>query len=501
MNSPRVLLVFPPHLRCTEPPIGIAILKTALLNSGMVCRTWDANAAFPRWLIAHTPDRTERRFHRAFLHRRESLERFKSISTYQNPAKYSTAVEHFAALTASFTADKPEYLTPGDFEDARYGDVSPDVIHTAIASFDQSLFFPFFNDHLPALIDSFQADAIGISLIFRTQLVAGLTLIGWLKHHVPHLRVIVGGSFLDTLPDASRSIIEDAAELLTGPSEHDLPLLLGGSPANPATSFEPDYSDFDRTLYLTPRPVIPLTASRGCYYGQCRFCDESRIRFQPSPMDEVFRSIRRWSGDDTDSVIHFTDNAIPPAFLREVARRGAGRDWYGFVRPESSLTDPDYVEALAKGGCGMLQLGFESPAQYLLDTMHKHACADDFPKILRNLKRFGIRSYVYLMFGLPGQTEADGEAALRFLETEPIDFLNASIFQLPLNGDMMRNPDEFNIRIVPSDRQHVRFESADGMDRRDLRRWMSSVFAKNSRVAALIRRTPRYFKSSHAAFM
>ncbi len=504
MPSHRVLLLFPPHLRGTEPPIGIATLKASLEQYGCIVRVWDANAAFLRWMIDRAQDSSEHRFHRAYLRRHSIIPNLRDLSTYTDPGTYLPSIESLAGLMASDARRSGVYLTPGDFESPHLPDLSSDSVSNAIASHETSYFHDFIADRLVEMLAAFNPDHVGVSTIFRTQFPCALAMIGWLRAHRPDIRLIIGGTYLDALPPESIAVLRDSAvDVLMGPSESALPKHLGFPDASMAY-IPPDYRDCDWEEYLTPQPVLPLTISRGCYYGRCSFCDESRREYRETRVDEVLAQSINEGFHDREPIIHFTDNAIPPGALSRLAESEVTGGWYGFVRLEKRLTDPAFIDALARGGCRMLQLGLESPVQRLLDRMRKHTDAADFPAILHNLRRSGIRSYVYLMFGLPGQTVEDCEATLTFLERHPIDFINASVFQLPAGADLARNPDAYRLDIPdpvqPGSRQ-IRFEAREGMNRRDLRRWMGTVFARHPVAARLIHQTPRFFKSSHAVFM
>jgi len=136
--------------------------------------------------------------------------------------------------------------------------------------------------------------------------------------------------------------------------------------------------------------------------------------------------------------VHLTDDAVPLPLLRRLARqlRGQGVRWYGFVRPEPGLRDPTLARELAAGGCAMLQLGVESASQRLLDRMAKGTRAADAAPILRNLAEAGIRTYVYLLFGLPGETAEEAAQTAEWARDHApwITFLNLARFHLPRGG-------------------------------------------------------------------
>ena len=201
-------------------------------------------------------------------------------------------------------------------------------------------------------------------------------------------------------------------------------------------------------------------------------------------------------------MFHLTDNAVPPAILKALGDRGSPAPWYGFVRPGPELADAGFVRALRASGCRMLQVGIETPDPLLIARMRKGVDPALFGSMLLNLREAGIASYVYLLFGLPGQGQDACEAARSFVAENPVDFLNASIFRLPPDAAMAIMPDLFGVDHV-SDRAssdlYCRFEAA-GLAGAELRRWLADRFYRQPAVREASSRTPRYFKSNHAVF-
>ncbi|MDW7757471.1 MAG: radical SAM protein, partial [Desulfuromonadales bacterium] len=273
-----------------------------------------------------------------------------------------------------------------------------------------------------------------------------------------------------------------------------------------------DYSFAPFARYLSPVPVLPLAASRGCYWQKCLFCPEATSPTHPwaAVGDADFvpwlleLSARYGTGH-----LHLSDNAIPPRLLRAMAARAdemAALRWHGFVRFEKALLDPHLVQDLAAGGCRLLQLGLESGSQAVLDRLGKGTRLTDVSAILRNLQRAGIATYVYIMLGTPGETEADAEATRRFLEehAEAVTFLNVAIMNLPRQSEMLTRPDDFGIEgaRLPADRESLglyeTFQASSGWGRREARRFLQQRLLASPAVRAMVNRVPPLFTSSHA---
>ncbi|MCD4700483.1 MAG: radical SAM protein, partial [Candidatus Aegiribacteria sp.] len=163
------------------------------------------------------------------------------------------------------------------------------------------------------------------------------------------------------------------------------------------------------------------------------------------------------------------------------------------------------ADKLSESGCLMLQLGAESGSRSLLDCFEKGIDPDTTLEVLKNCASAGIRSYAYMLMGLPGETDQDVKASVRFLEKagDSIDFINFSVFNLPVNCELTSRASEFGIDLLDHD-------SPDGAimlyrpflyngqnPRIEARRAVSKYFAAIPSVAEALKRTPRWFRTSH----
>ncbi len=82
----------------------------------------------------------------------------------------------------------------------------------------------------------------------------------------------------------------------------------------------------------------------------------------------------------------------------------------------------------------MLKLGVESGDQKVLGKMNKGTRVETVSQVLVNLRRAGIATYVYLLFGTPQETYASAQKTLNFTlkHHREITFLNLAIFNMPL---------------------------------------------------------------------
>ena len=160
---------------------------------------------------------------------------------------------------------------------------------------------------------------------------------------------------------------------------------------------------------------------------------------------------------------------------------------------------------LAESGCLMLQLGAESGSISLLDKFSKGIDPETSLDVIQSCARSGIRTYVYMLAGLPGETISDLDTSVSFLREagNSIDFINFSIFNLPTNCELSDRADEFGIELVDdnSSEEVIRLYMpflCEGQNPRIMAR--DFVTEKLSRIPSISRallRTPKWFRTAH----
>jgi hypothetical protein len=307
-----------------------------------------------------------------------------------------------------------------------------------------------------------------------------------------------------------------------GPGEGPLARAAGGASPGGAVFFEegeaveflPDFGFAPLREYLSPEPVLPVAATRGCYWRRCRFCPEAVAPLHPYRASDAgtFPALLRELYDRYGvRRFHLTDNAIPVPVLRSMADGGSvlrGLSWHGFARFERELLEPGFASALAAAGCTMLQLGLESGSQPLLDRMGKGTRVADASTILSNLAGAGIAAYVYVMLGAPGETETDAERTRSFLAEHAgeIGFLNLSILNLPREASWEGIAEGSALRewALPGEDEPLglyrQVPEGDGWGRAQARRFLQKRILGDPAIRAIAARTPPWFGDSHAFF-
>ena len=149
----------------------------------------------------------------------------------------------------------------------------------------------------------------------------------------------------------------------------------------------------------------------------------------------------------------------------------------------------------------MLKLGLESGDQGVLDRLQKGIDLDMASRVLTTLKKAGIATYVYLLFGTPEETEAEARKTLEFTvrHADAIGFLNLAVFNMPVCSQEVNGYD--TEKFYDGDLSlYTGFTHPRGWDRSAVRRFLDNEFKKHPSVSAILKNDPPVFTSNHAAF-
>lgn len=565
-----VVLVSPPMVKACEPLLGIATLQAYLRSKGVPCTSIDANAEGQEWLLQ--ADRIDAqvqaiegaevnprlgRLLKTWPSMRRRVDRFKralrSPEGYTDLARYRTHVTSLGRVMGLAGAlhdhgdGSPIVATLSNYEDGRYCDMSSASVLAAAHRPEHNLFHDYFRDVLIPQIAAHNPQVVGISFIFRSQLLPGAVLAAMIQRAMPHVHVTLGGELVSAwAPILSETRLLDLADSIL-PYEGELGLLalaravahdeafdevpnlcwvdgagtLHTNPTAKLSSLEslptPEYDWAPWELYFAPERTAPLVTARGCYWNRCTFCPEvinpeSKLRLA---------GVRRVT-EDMDTLherhgvtcFHFIDSALPPRTLIGVAEHVIAGSrpyrWYGFSRLETTLLRDGVAERLGRGGCAMLKLGLESGSQRLLDQMDKQQDVGTVSDILRALRRSGVMVHAFLMFGSPREVREDAVATEAFVAEHAhcIQFMNCSLMNLAHGSPMAEAPAAHGIRqVTPFEipghtldlALYSNFEG-EGWGRLQARRFLHDRFLRHGAIRPIHLQTPALFDSNHSVF-
>ena len=310
MAGPDLLLIHPPAARAAEPPLGTAVLLSHLRRGGATAEAIDANLEAHLYLLdgdrlaaAAGPAPTTA-LHRAMKSVPEALSFLRSPDAGRSFPRYAAAARHLnTALSAYRGVSGRERWTLGDYVHADLSEFSPRDLSLAASGKAGTVFSGYFRDALLPRVDRMRPRGVAISVNYRHQVLPAFELAGLLRRRLPGVPVYGGGGCSPPggVPFAAWGVAFLPFDRVGfGPGERALAAVAGGAPTGGGLFFEdgeaveflPDFGFAPLREYLSPEPVLPVTATRGCYWRRCRFCPEAVAPIHPYRATDRGRSPR-----------------------------------------------------------------------------------------------------------------------------------------------------------------------------------------------------------------
>jgi radical SAM superfamily enzyme YgiQ (UPF0313 family) len=147
----------------------------------------------------------------------------------------------------------------------------------------------------------------------------------------------------------------------------------------------------------------------------------------------------------------------------------------------------------------MLKLGLESGDQAVLDSLQKGIDVEEASVVLKNLKKAGIATYVYFLFGTPPEGLFEARRTLEFVvkHHDSIGFMNLAIFNMPVYAPETQQVEtksfyEGDLSLYTS------FDHPKGWNRPVIRQFLDKEFKRHPAIAPILRRDLPVFTSNHA---
>lgn len=165
-----------------------------------------------------------------------------------------------------------------------------------------------------------------------------------------------------------------------------------------------------------------IITSRGCP-ASCRFCSSPRfwgtaLRFRsPRSMVDEIRYIRDRYGLIYFSLRDDTFTARPErviAFCRLLLEEKVHILWN--CQSRVNCVDGEMLLWMRRAGCECVQYGVESGSERVLALLGKRITPEQVRRAARATRRAGINLSVYLITGVPGETEEDVRATVRLVD-------------------------------------------------------------------------------------
>jgi anaerobic magnesium-protoporphyrin IX monomethyl ester cyclase len=298
-------------------------------------------------------------------------------------------------------------------------------------------------DELGKVIRENPSDVYGLS-VSAVDYYSALKTVFEIKTHAPAARIIVGGIHPSIFPDQYDYAVIDTVvmgegevtfvDLLRRVERGDyLPRKVQG--VKPNLDYIPwvdrELFDYQRELncFFAPdqcTPSVTMIAGRGCPY-KCAYCQpaENAVFGKPHRMRGVenvigelqhlrdryrYNSITFW--DDT-----FTFNRQwVMDFCDMYERSGITATIAANSRADIICNNESMIERMADVGVDWLVVGLESGSQRILDLIQKGTTVEQNVKAVEICRKYGIKVFGTIMYGLPTETNDEIMATVHMIE-------------------------------------------------------------------------------------
>jgi radical SAM superfamily enzyme YgiQ (UPF0313 family) len=422
-NDAKIKLLLLPYWSAIIPPVGIASLKSYLMQHGYTnVHIVDANIS---------------------IEFKQVYERYLNILLNNLPEgkrgnfrNVSNSVWQDHALARLKTTDTNSFVE-NIIETIFFHNVSATCIGLLEDLMDK--FYSILDDYINNELYEEDIQIFGLS-IYGDTLAASLYTARIVKKKKPSAIIIIGGGIfaeplsVETLNfnifiDETKGIID---YIIVGEGERLVLALLKGElnsenrvftledlnkvPVDLKTLNTPCYEGIDINRYFH----LSTFASRSCIF-QCSFCSESNLWgiYRKKTSQQVAKEFTHLNTQYSYQVILLGDSLLNP-IINDLAKEMESLKpriyWDGYLRADKHVCDKDNTLLWRRGGFYRARLGLESGSNRVLQLMGKKIDAEQIRSALKSLAYVGIKTTTYWVVGYPGETETDFQLTLDLIE-------------------------------------------------------------------------------------
>lgn len=183
---------------------------------------------------------------------------------------------------------------------------------------------------------------------------------------------------------------------------------------------KPVFNGYNFKEYPVSEPLMQISASSGCYRGNCVFCIYNQLtKYKQRNVDDVIEQIKELINKYNVHNFVFTDAALSPSFLEEFSTKIINEHleiyYIAHLRFENNYTK-EFLKKLYSSGLRVAKWGLESASERILKLMRKGISVDVAENILKNSNAAGISNVIYYMYEFPTETEEDFKLTFDFIE-------------------------------------------------------------------------------------
>jgi hypothetical protein len=376
----------------------------------------------------------------------------------------------------------------------RYSVYSSEDVLSAVNNIHENPYYDLFNDNIIDSLMKNNPDLIGLSVTATSQVMPAFTLARLLKERNRDLHITMGGSVFTKLIDNLQQnylLFDIVDSFIVFEGEHALLGLIEqldgkknfskvsnlvykeGNRIRVNEPFHiedinalptPDYDGFPLDLYLSPKRVLPLQGSRGCYWRKCTFCNlhVDNLKFRLRNLDLVLEDIDKLKEKYGAEYMFFTDECMPvnqlDSLSSKLIEKGNDIKWMAGIRFDKGLTK-NILSKAREAGCLKMVFGLESSNKRVLSLMDKGIETEITKGIIDYCDETGVAIHMYVIVGFPSETREEALETLdfvisneRFLKSKGASCL-ACLFELEKHAPILRDPGKYGLTKIGHPKQ------------------------------------------------
>ena len=159
-----ILLIYPPVVKPSEAPAGIAKLAGALRHQGVDCTAVDFNLEGLRFLLRQPLEVDDTWSRRALRHVDKNFAALGDPLLYRNFDRYKRAVADINRMLEMVGKKTGVGLSLSNYQDSVFSPLKSHDLLVAAERPQDNIYYPFFSDRLSQLIENHSPSFIGFSL-------------------------------------------------------------------------------------------------------------------------------------------------------------------------------------------------------------------------------------------------------------------------------------------------------------------------------------------------
>lgn len=437
--GPGVLVVAPFH-STSNPPVGLAYLRSALRSADIEATILDLNIEARRVLWTQGAEPVQDRVRRLFLQSQRSYLGEAMTWSWLDPGGADAMI---ARLRSDGTREEHELW----LERVQLEALADDPVLVAVGARLRAWVY----ERIEQIVEAGYR-WVGLSLTV-SNLGCSLYVARVLRSLDPSIALYLGGPHLTPRNATELETLFDATAVFPAPAERDFVarLLGGGAPPSRSgsrgTSIEllplADWTTTDFRIYDPPFAVlaswshrtddyraIPLQTSRGCSYSKCEYCHNvvDHSTYATLTPARVVAELRHQIDSTECRSFFFTDDEFngSPGRVRELCRRVVDDlpdiRWFAWIRLDR--VSRRQLDAMYEAGCRRVFVGVEAVVDALLQQLTKGypaSVAIDRLALLASFTReHDDFEYTFnMIIHHPCETEADFDATRAVVDARP----------------------------------------------------------------------------------